>query len=108
MRRRSSHRRPIAEFGGAEGKASKTGRSTRSSQGTRRALSEPSPTRISKLRASDDVMMNPAIDELGADEIWKEPVDRLLSRLGTTAAGLDAAEVQSRLKTFGPNDAAVV
>ena len=22
--------------------------------------------------------MNPAIDELGADEIWKEPVDRLL------------------------------
>jgi P-type Mg2+ transporter len=53
--------------------------------------------------------MNPAIDEPGADEIWKEPVDRLLSRLGTiTAAGLDAAEVQSRLKTFGPNDAAVV
>ena len=52
--------------------------------------------------------MNTAIDELGADEIWKEPVDRLLSRLATTAAGLDAAEVQSRLKTFGPNDAAVV
>ena len=52
--------------------------------------------------------MNPAIDELGAEEIWKEPVDRLLARLATTAAGLDAAEVQSRLKTFGPNDAAVV
>jgi len=52
--------------------------------------------------------MNPAIDELGAEEIWKEPVDRILSRLATTAAGLDATEVQSRLKTFGPNDAAVV
>ena len=52
--------------------------------------------------------MNPAINELGAEEIWKEPLDRLLARLVTTAAGLDAAEVQSRLKTFGPNDAAVV
>ena len=52
--------------------------------------------------------MNPAIDELGAEEIWKEPVDRLLARLVTTSAGLDATEVQSRLKTFGPNDAAVV
>ena len=52
--------------------------------------------------------MNPAISELGAEEIWKEPVDRLLARLVTTAAGLDATEVQSRLKTFGPNDAAVV
>src|SRR5271165_4825960 len=52
--------------------------------------------------------MNPAIDELGAEEIWKEPLDRLLSRLATTAAGLDATEAQSRLETFGPNDAAVV
>ena len=52
--------------------------------------------------------MNPAIDEPGAEEIWKEPVDRLLAELATTAAGLDAAEVQSRLNTFGPNDAAVV
>ena len=24
--------------------------------------------------------MNPAIDEIGAEEIWKEPVDRLLAR----------------------------
>jgi P-type Mg2+ transporter len=55
-----------------------------------------------------DVAVNPAIDEPGAEEIWKEPVDQLLTRLVTTAAGLDAAEVQSRLKTFGPNDAAVV
>jgi len=52
--------------------------------------------------------MNPAIGEIGAEEIWKEPVDRILSRLATTAAGLHSAEVQSRLNTFGPNDAAVV
>ncbi len=52
--------------------------------------------------------MNSPVDEIGAEEIWKEPVDRLLSRLAATAAGLDAAEAQSRLKIFGPNDAAVV
>jgi P-type Mg2+ transporter len=52
--------------------------------------------------------MDPAIGELGAEEIWKQPVDRILGRLATTAAGLEATEVQSRLKTFGPNDAAVV
>jgi len=52
--------------------------------------------------------MAPAIDELGAEEIWKEPVDRILARLAATAAGLASAEVQSRLETFGPNDAAVV
>lgn len=52
--------------------------------------------------------MNPAFDELGAEEIWKEPLDRLLARLATTPAGLDVTEVQSRLKTFGPNDVGVV
>ena len=52
--------------------------------------------------------MDPAIGEIGAEEIWKEPVDELLAQLKTTTAGLDATEVQSRLKTFGPNDAAVV
>jgi len=50
----------------------------------------------------------PAKDELGPDEIWKEPLDRLLGRLATTPAGLDSAEVQSRLATYGPNDAATV
>jgi len=55
-----------------------------------------------------DGEMNPAIEEIGADEIWKQPVDRLLSRLATTAAGLDAIEVRSRRKRFGPNDAASV
>ena len=48
-----------------------------------------------------NVAMNPAIDELGAEEIWKEPVDRVLARLVTTSAGLETTEVQSRLKTFG-------
>ena len=52
--------------------------------------------------------MDPAIGEIGTEEIWKEPVDELLARLKTTTAGLDATEAQSRLKIFGPNDAAVV
>src|SRR6478736_72665 len=47
-------------------------------------------------------------DDLGAEEVWQEPVDRILARLATSAAGLDATEAQSRLETFGPNDAAVV
>ncbi|MGZ5876356.1 MAG: hypothetical protein ACXWKP_30190 [Bradyrhizobium sp.] len=32
-----------------------------------------------------------AIDEIGAEEIWKGPVDRILARLAATAAGLAAA-----------------
>jgi Mg2+-importing ATPase len=52
--------------------------------------------------------MAPAIGELGADEIWKEPAGRILTRLATSATGLEATEVQSRLQAFGPNDAAVV
>jgi Mg2+-importing ATPase len=52
--------------------------------------------------------MTPAMDELRAEEIWKQPADRILARLATTSAGLDAAGAQSRLDTFGPNDAAVV
>jgi len=38
--------------------------------------------------------MNPAVDDLGADEVWKEQVDWLLARLLTTAASRDAAEAQ--------------
>jgi Mg2+-importing ATPase len=45
--------------------------------------------------------------ELGP-EIWKGPADRLLKRLATTPGGLDTAEVQKRLATYGPNDAATV
>jgi Mg2+-importing ATPase len=52
--------------------------------------------------------MNSANDELGAEEIWKEPVVRILARLATTTTGLDATEAQSRLKIFGPNDAATI
>src|SRR5664279_3264458 len=51
--------------------------------------------------------MNPA-DNLGAEEVWKEPVDRIIARLVTSAAGLTTADVQSRLGTFGPNNAAEV
>ena len=49
-----------------------------------------------------------AKDELTPEDIWKEPLDRLLTRLATTPAGLSSAEVQSRLATYGPNDAATV
>jgi Mg2+-importing ATPase len=45
---------------------------------------------------------------LGPEEFWKEPSGQLLARLATTLAGLDAAEAQSRSKTFGLNDAATV
>jgi Mg2+-importing ATPase len=50
----------------------------------------------------------PANGEVGPEEIWQEPVERLLRRLATTPAGLDAAEAQSRLATHGPNDPAAV
>src|SRR5690348_18153659 len=46
--------------------------------------------------------------DLTPENIWKEPLDRLLARLATTAAGLDSAEAQSRLTSYGPNDAATV
>lgn len=45
---------------------------------------------------------------LGPEEIWQEPAKQILTRLGTTAVGLTAAEVRSRLRTYGPNDAATV
>src|ERR1700735_1831227 len=52
--------------------------------------------------------MNRLTDDLGAEEVWQQPVDRILARLAAGAGGLDAGEAQSRLETFGPNDAAVV
>src|SRR6478672_8384960 len=55
-----------------------------------------------------DAAMDRADGELGPEEIWQEPADRLLVRLGTTPAGLAATEAQSRLTTYGPNDAATV
>jgi Mg2+-importing ATPase len=50
----------------------------------------------------------PTTGELAPEDIWKEPLDRLLARLTTTQAGLASAEVRSRLATYGPNDAATV
>src|SRR5690242_5493893 len=50
----------------------------------------------------------PANGELDPEEIWTAPIDRLLTRLATTGAGLTTAEVQSRLTRHGPNTAAAV
>ncbi len=52
--------------------------------------------------------MDPISEELGPEDIWKLPASQLLARLKTTPAGLTAAAVQSRLTTYGPNDAATV
>ena len=46
--------------------------------------------------------------ELSADDVWKESIEQLLGRLAATPVGLDTAEAQSRLATYGPNDAAIV
>jgi len=46
--------------------------------------------------------------ELGPEEIWKEPAERVLIRVAATPAGLTAAQVRSRLASHGPNDAATV
>lgn len=55
-----------------------------------------------------DGATDPASGELGAEEVWQERVDRLLIRLATTRTGLASTEVQSRLATHGPNDAATI
>jgi len=55
-----------------------------------------------------DGAMDRTDGELGPEEIWKEPTAQLLLRLATTPAGLDTAQVRSRLATYGPNDAATV
>src|SRR5689334_17328938 len=52
--------------------------------------------------------LHPDTGEPGPEQVWQEPVDRLLARLRTKAAGLTTAEAQSRLATYGPNDAATV
>ena len=46
-------------------------------------------------------------DEIGPEEIWQEPVIRLLGRLATTPSGLDIAEAQSRFAIHGYNTAAI-
>src|SRR6202041_2277662 len=42
------------------------------------------------------------------EQAWQEPVDRLLIHLKTKPAGLETAEVRTRLAIYGPNDAATV
>ncbi len=44
--------------------------------------------------------------EIEPAAIWSDPLDRLLSRLGTTRAGLGSSDARSRLALYGPNDAA--
>ena len=49
-----------------------------------------------------------ACGEIGPEQIWQEPVNRLLKRLATNPSGLHAAEAQSRFAAYGPNTAATV
>jgi P-type Mg2+ transporter len=51
---------------------------------------------------------NHAKEEIGPEEIWQVPADKLLARLATTPSGLNTAQVTSRLAAYGPNDAATV
>ena len=67
----------------------------------------PDVTPTDKARRGRGDPAGPAGD-LGAEEIWQETAERILARLRTTPAGLDSAEVRSRLRTYGPNDAATV
>src|SRR5689334_10384921 len=50
----------------------------------------------------------PRNGEIGPEEIWTEPIDRLLIRLATSRMGLATAEAQSRVTRYGPNTAAIV
>lgn len=51
-------------------------------------------------------MFDGAPQELGPDDLWTVPADRLLVRLGTSRAGLDSATAASRMAKYGPNDQA--
>jgi P-type Mg2+ transporter len=51
---------------------------------------------------------HPVSGEPETEQVWQEPVDRLLILLKTRPAGLETAEVQTRLTIYGPNDAATV
>ena len=50
----------------------------------------------------------PSTGEPEPGQVWQEPADRLLTMLKTKAIGLATAEVRSRLKTYGANDAATI
>jgi P-type Mg2+ transporter len=51
---------------------------------------------------------HPVSGEPETEQVWQDPVDRLLILLKTRPAGLETAEVQTRLTIYGPNDAATV
>ena len=53
--------------------------------------------RINVTDVPRDGATDAASGELGPEEIWREPVDRLLNRLATTEAGLASTEALSRL-----------
>jgi Mg2+-importing ATPase len=48
------------------------------------------------------------IDDITGEDIWRQPLARLLALLKATPSGLSAAEAQARLTEFGLNDAATV
>jgi Mg2+-importing ATPase len=52
--------------------------------------------------------MDKRLAEPEPEQVWQKPTDELLRVLGTQRAGLTAAEADSRLTNFGPNDAANV
>ena len=45
-------------------------------------------------------------NEISPEEIWAEPVARILERLGTAPGGLASPEAARRLAAFGPNSSA--
>ena len=49
-----------------------------------------------------------ATGEPEPEQVWQETANRLLVMLDTKSTGLDTAEVRSRLRTYGANDAATV
>ena len=59
-------------------------------------------------RSDRDASAEKGAEGIGPEEIWRESAAQLLARLSTTPAGLTTAEVQSRLATYGANDAATV
>ena len=49
-----------------------------------------------------------AASEISPEELWKEPLNNILTRLAATSSGLSSAEAMSRLAIYGLNDAATV
>jgi P-type Mg2+ transporter len=62
---------------------------------------DPAVPKDAELAASPD-------GEPGPEDVWKEPATQLLARLATTIQGLSTMEAWSRLRIYGPNDAATV